>query len=66
MAIEHHRLRIRHLDEADYEPIIAVVDAWWGGRPMAQMLPRLFFIHFRSTSFAVDCRGTTIAFLVGL
>jgi hypothetical protein len=26
--------------------VIAVIDEWWGGRPMAGMLPRLFFDHF--------------------
>ena len=58
-------MRIRHLEEADYDPLIAVVDDWWGGRHVAHMLPRLFFIHFRDTSFAVDHHGATIAFLAG-
>jgi GNAT superfamily N-acetyltransferase len=58
-------MQIRHLEEADYEPIIAVVDDWWGGRRMTHMLPRLFFIHFRDTSFAVDVHGSTIGFLTG-
>lgn len=44
-------MRIRALTLEDYAPIIGVVDAWWGGRTMAAMLPRLFFIHFRDTSF---------------
>ena len=24
---------IRHLEQDDYQPIISVVDEWWGGRP---------------------------------
>ena len=33
--------RIRPLRPSDHAPVIAVIDEWWGGRPMAQMLPRL-------------------------
>jgi ribosomal protein S18 acetylase RimI-like enzyme len=64
-VIEAVVVRIRHLEEADYDPIIAAVDEWWGGRRMVHMLPRLFFIHFRDTSFAIDSRGATIGFLAG-
>jgi predicted GNAT superfamily acetyltransferase len=64
-VIEASFMRIRHLEEADYDPIIAVVDEWWGGRCMVHMLPRLFFVHFRDTSFAVDSHGATIGFLAG-
>ncbi len=42
---------IRHAEPEDYDQIIAVVDEWWGGRRMALMLPKLFFQHFRPTSF---------------
>ena len=34
--------RIRPLPPSDHDPVIAVIDEWWGGRPMAQMLPRLY------------------------
>jgi GNAT superfamily N-acetyltransferase len=56
---------IRHLEPGDDQPIIPVVDAWWGGRPMAAMLPRLFFVHFRSTSFTAVVDGQIVAFLIG-
>lgn len=58
-------MNIRNLDEHDYAPIIAVIDDWWGGRHMADMLPKLFFVHFRDTSFAIDQGGAPIAFLAG-
>lgn len=49
---------IRHAEPEDYDPIIAELDNWWGGRSMADMLPRLFFTHFRPTSFvATDGEG---------
>jgi len=56
---------IRHLEEDDYQPIIAVVDDWWGGRHMASLLPRIFFVHFRETSFAIEENQTVIGFLAG-
>jgi ribosomal protein S18 acetylase RimI-like enzyme len=56
---------IRHLELEDYERVTAVVDDWWGGRPMRAMLPRLFFEHFNFTSFAVDDQDKLQAFLIG-
>ncbi len=58
-------LQLRSLDETDYAPLIAVLDLWWGGRRMTAMLPRLFFAHFRDTSFAAEADGTIVGFLVG-
>jgi len=57
---------IRHAEPADFGRVIAVVDEWWGGRAMAAMLPKLFFVHFRDTSFvAEDDDGALAGFLCG-
>jgi GNAT superfamily N-acetyltransferase len=56
---------IRHLEANDYDIVAPVIDEWWGGRPIRALLPRLFFEHFRSTSFAIDMDGELRAFLVG-
>ena len=57
---------IRHVQPSDYGRVIQHVNAWWGGREMAPMLPRLFFIHFESTSFVADREdGTLAGFLIG-
>jgi ribosomal protein S18 acetylase RimI-like enzyme len=56
---------IRHIELADYAAIIPVVDDWWGGRPMRDMLPRLFFTHFCETSFVAQDQGTIAGFLIG-
>jgi predicted GNAT superfamily acetyltransferase len=57
---------IRHVQPSDYGRVIQHVNEWWGGREMAPMLPRLFFIHFESTSFVADREGGTLAgFLIG-
>ena len=57
--------RIRPLRPSDHDPVIAVIDEWWGGRPMAHMLPRLFFDHFTDTSFAADRDGAPQCPLIG-
>jgi len=57
---------IRHVQPSDYGRVIPPVHACWGGREMAPMLPRLFFIHFESTSFVADREdGTLAGFLIG-
>ena len=56
---------IRNAVEADYIKVISVINDWWGGRQMADMLPRLFFKHFGETSFIVEENGEMLGFLVG-
>jgi ribosomal protein S18 acetylase RimI-like enzyme len=59
-------VEIRHAEPADYARVIGRVNAWWGGRDMAPMLPRLFFVHFEGTSYVVDDGdGQLAAFLIG-
>jgi predicted GNAT superfamily acetyltransferase len=58
-------LVLRHAEPADHARVLAVVDQWWGGRPMAAMLPRLFFVHFRPTSFVLEQDGELVGFLCG-
>jgi GNAT superfamily N-acetyltransferase len=67
-AIGHPTIRvmnIRHLEPADYDVISPVVDEWWGGRPVRALLQRLFFEHFRPTSFALTEGDDVAGFLVG-
>jgi ribosomal protein S18 acetylase RimI-like enzyme len=45
---------VRHAHPSDYGRVIGRVNTWWGGREMAPMLPRLFFVHFEGTSFVAD------------
>jgi ribosomal protein S18 acetylase RimI-like enzyme len=58
-------MEIRHAEPADYGRVISVVDDWWGGRTMAAMLPKLFFVHFRDTSFVAEDDGELAGFLCG-
>lgn len=58
-------INLRPLEPTDYAAIIRVVDEWWGGRAMHDMLPKLFFIHFRDTSFIAESGGKRVGFLIG-
>ena len=57
---------IRHAQPADYGRVIQHVNAWWGGRDIAPMLPKLFFLHFEGTSFVAEREdGALAGFLIG-
>lgn len=59
-------MEIRHAQPSDYGRVIGRVNVWWGGRDMAAMLPKLFFVHFEGTSFVVDGEdGQLAGFLIG-
>lgn len=64
---EASELRYRRPTEADYVPIVRVVDDWWGGRSMAVLLPRLWLQHFTGTSWLAETAadGKLAGFLVG-
>jgi ribosomal protein S18 acetylase RimI-like enzyme len=57
--------KIRPAEPSDHGRVAAVLDDWWGGRPMRDMLPRLFFVHFRQTSFVAEEDGELAGFLCG-
>jgi predicted GNAT superfamily acetyltransferase len=56
---------IRRAEPSDHARVMAVLDEWWGGRRMVDMLPKLFFVHFRNTSLVVERDGELVGFLVG-
>src|SRR5215472_12531745 len=58
-------IAMRKLRPSDHATVITVIDDWWGGRRMADMLPRLFFEHFTDTCFAAERDGELAGFLVG-
>ncbi|MBI3362088.1 MAG: GNAT family N-acetyltransferase [Chloroflexi bacterium] len=58
-------MQIRNVEPSDYASIIQVLNDWWGGRLMSDMLPKLFFVHFRETSFIAEQDGQIAGFLIG-
>lgn len=55
----------RNVKASDYREVIDVLNQWWGGRNMADMLPKLFFNHFQNTSYIIEQDNKIIAFLIG-
>jgi ribosomal protein S18 acetylase RimI-like enzyme len=59
-------LRFRRPTEADHAAIVGLVDDWWGGRRLHDLLPRLWFQHFSGTSWVAETAdGRRAGFLVG-
>ena len=56
---------IRNIEVTDYDPIIVDIDEWWGHRHIADLLPRLFFIHFKDTSFIILEDNVIVGFIIG-
>jgi predicted GNAT superfamily acetyltransferase len=57
-------ITVRAATAADYDPIVTVIDGWWG-RPVAHALPRLFLDHFHATSTVAEANGELAGFLIG-
>lgn len=65
-AANSERFRLRRPVEADHGPIVGLVDAWWGGRRIHDLLPRLWFQHFTGTSWIAETEdGRVVGFLIG-
>lgn len=47
-------LTFRRPTPDDHARVVDVIDEWWGGRGMRRLLPRLWFEHFRGTSWIVE------------
>jgi ribosomal protein S18 acetylase RimI-like enzyme len=58
-------IELRHARPSDYGRVIGRVNVWWGGRDMAPMLPRLFFLHFEGTSFVAEDGDDLAGFVCG-
>ena len=57
-------ITLRTATPGDFDPIIAVVDDWWG-RPIRRALPRVFLDHFHATSTIAEADGALAGFLIG-
>jgi len=55
------RIIFRRPTEDDHARIVDVVDDWWDGRRMHALLPRLWFQHFRGTSWIAETEDGRLA-----
>ena len=58
-------IEIRLVRGEDFYTISPLLNKWWGGRQMTDMLPKLFFDHFNNTSFIAEINGEIVGFLIG-
>jgi ribosomal protein S18 acetylase RimI-like enzyme len=58
-------LTFRRAIPEDWERVMAVLPAWWDGRDLRAMLPRIFFEHFHSTSLIAEHEDRLLGFLIG-
>ncbi|MFF2176033.1 GNAT family N-acetyltransferase [Lysinibacillus sp. NPDC058147] len=58
-------MEIRSVKGSDYYVISPLINEWWGGRNMSDMLPKLFFDHFTQTSLIAEKDGKLVGFLIG-
>lgn len=58
-------MEFRTAREEDYYEISPQINDWWGGREIAQALPRWFFSHFRDTILIAEEGGRIVAFVAG-
>ncbi|WP_276917854.1 GNAT family N-acetyltransferase [Aneurinibacillus aneurinilyticus] len=58
-------MEIRLVKGSDYYVISPLINEWWGGRNMSDMLLKLFFDHFTNTSFIAEKEGKIVGFLIG-
>lgn len=58
-------IMLRNAEPRDFYFVTSVINDWWGGRQMRDMLPKLFFVHFRETSFIAEVDGEIVGFLNG-
>lgn len=58
-------MKIRSVKSSDYYIISPLINEWWGGRNMSDMLPKLFFDHFTNSSFIAEKNEEIIGFLIG-
>jgi len=58
-------MKIRFVKSSDYYILSPLINKWWGGRNISDMLPKLFFDHFTNTSFIAEINGEIVGFLIG-
>lgn len=57
-------LKIRNGRPADHQKVVSVMPAWWDGRDLTSALLKIFFIHFRNTTYVAEVKDDLVGFLV--
>lgn len=57
--------QIRKAEPEDHSLILDVLPGWWAKRDLSHMIPKVFLLHFHTTSLIAEYNGNMIAFLIG-
>ena len=58
-------VKIRNGKPLDHENIVSVMTEWWGGRDLSSSVLKVFFIHFKNTTFIAEIGNQLVGFLIG-
>jgi putative NADPH-quinone reductase len=56
--------KIRNGKSVDHDNIVSVMPEWWGGRDLSPSVLKVFFIHFKNTTFIAEIGGQMVGFLI--
>jgi len=62
---ELENLKIRNATPSDHERVVSIMLQWWGGRDLSSSVLKVFFIHFRESTFIAEIGDELAGFLVG-
>jgi GNAT superfamily N-acetyltransferase len=60
-----NNINIRQGRPSDHENVVSVMPDWWGGRDLSSSVLKVFFIHFRNTTYVAEINNDLAGFLVG-
>ena len=62
---ELDEVKIRNGKPLDHENIVSVMVDWWDGRDLSPAVLKVFFIHFKNTTFIAQIGNQLVGFLIG-
>jgi ribosomal protein S18 acetylase RimI-like enzyme len=62
---ELDEVKIRNGKPLDHENIVSVMADWWDGRDLSPAVLKVFFIHFKNTTFIAQIGNQLVGFLIG-
>jgi ribosomal protein S18 acetylase RimI-like enzyme len=58
-------VKIRNGTPFDHEKVISAMPEWWDGRDLSTAALKVFFIHFRDTTYIAEIGNKLVGFLIG-
>jgi ribosomal protein S18 acetylase RimI-like enzyme len=58
-------MNIRSMKKADFDNLLTVIDAWWGGRTIHPLLHPVYLYQFGNMATVAEENGSVVGFLVG-